>query len=232
MEKVAIGTRVRPLGIQRLNVADGARCRVVLLDEDPRMKYIAWDDERKKRVEVDQNLVIRYGLRPMTNFYYLVAKLNTDMNGNVVGDQFVIEYLQLSENLNNDLADAISENPNFTSFMLTKVAKKGPDGQDFSHIKVTPSSYKIDGRLLENLNKLRAETEAIETMWSMIDRATSMTAAEYIKLREGDDTAQIAAPAAAQPKQVAAPVDRAPMPSAPENFTETFASGDDFSDGF
>ena len=237
MEKVQVGTKVRRLGIERTNVAEGTKCRVVLLDDCARVKHIGWDEERKKRVELTQDLVIRYGFRPMTNYYYLIAKLNTDMNGNVVGDQFVVEYLQLSENLNNDFADLIQEFGAFTSLSLSKVAKKGPQGQDYSYIKATPSNYQLDPTLMEAINRIKYDERAIEAMWQIVDRSTSITPEEYITLREGGDgQPAIAAPQSQAPRQISQPrpaqVAAPQMPQAPNNFGDEFANEGGFDEDF
>lgn len=233
MQKVQLGTKVRPLGINRTNVADGYKCRAVLVDLNPRVKYIAWDPKLKKRIEVDQDFIIKYNLRPMTQFYYLIAKLNTDMNGQVVGDQFVVEYLQLSENVNNEFSDSIEEFGNFSSLLLTKVTKKGDNGKDFSYIKVTPSSLQISPEIQSKVLELRNNTQALESMWNLIDRATSITAEEYENLLlDGNSEAPAALPS---PKEkVRAQIEnKSPMPENDGSFTnqDFFPQGDDFQDG-
>lgn len=232
MQQVQIGTRVKPLGIQRLSVGEGAKCRAVLLDPNPRMKYIAYDEAYKRRVEVDQDMVIKYGLRPQATFYYLVAKLNTDLNGQVIGDQFTVEYLQLSENLNNELSDQIMEQGIPQSLSLQKV-KKSANGRDFSYIKTTPSQMKIDGTLLQKVEELRNNQQFIDQCWSMIDASTSITKEQYEQLllnqpAQQPAPAQIAAPA--QQTRQLPPAQSSPMPQAPENFAQQndFGSGDDF----
>lgn len=179
MEKVKIGTRVENLGIQKVNVADGVKARVVLVDPDPMLKHIAYDNVVKRRVEVTQDLYIKYGLKSTPTFFYLIARLNTDMKGNVVSDDFTVEFLQLTNNINTEFADAVSENPNFQSLVLSKVSKKGDGGKDYSYIKATPSNYAVPVGVQEKLDLLRKNPEAIDAMWQMIDRSTSITAAEY-----------------------------------------------------
>lgn len=182
MRKVKQGTHVSPLGINRFVCADGVKSRAILIDPDPQMKYIAFSDKVKRRVEVDQEAVIKYGFRPYTSFFYLVAHLNTDMKGNVVSDDFVVEYLQLSENLNNELSDLIVEFGDFNSLVMVKVPRKGPNGEDFSHIKTTPSNYPISEGLQAKINELRSNQAMIDTMWKLVDRATSITLVEYEQL--------------------------------------------------
>lgn len=184
MQKVKLGTKVNRLGINRLNVGEGTVCRAILLDPDPQVKYVAYDEVRKRRVEVDQDMVLKYGLRPMTTFYYLVAKLNTDQTGNVIGDKFTVEYLQLSENLNNEFADLIEEQGFPKSIQLTKVKKVGDGGKDYSYVKPIPSqkAFEENKSLWTKINELRKNKEFINKCWQMIDMDTSMTKKQYIEL--------------------------------------------------
>lgn len=186
MEKVALGTRVNRLGIPRVSVAEGSKCRVVLLDENPRMKHVAYDETIRRSVEVDQDMCIRYGLRPSPTFYYLVAKLNTDLQGRVIGDRFTVEYLQLSETQNNEFADAIDEQGIPNSLMLTKLKKTDQNGRDLSTIKVTLSKQDPlaeDANLAAKVNAVRNNTELIENSWKLIDAVTTITKDNYLKLK-------------------------------------------------
>lgn len=197
MEKVALGTKVKRLGIQRLLVSEGAKCRAILLDNDPRMKHIAYDESRKVRVEVDQDMCIEYGLNPSPTFYYLVAKLNTDLNGNVIGDQFTVEYLQLSESLNNKFAEQVSEMGMPKSLSLTKVKKTGENNKDFSYIETTPSAKSLiddNPSLKAKIQELKSNQEFIENCWKMIDASTSISKERYIALLQSESQNQQALP--------------------------------------
>ena len=55
--------------------------------------------------------------------------------------------------MNNDFADAIMELGEFTQLKLTKVSKKGAQGQDFGYIKPIPSNQPVDSRILETIEK-------------------------------------------------------------------------------
>ena len=152
------------------------------MDNSARVKFIAWDDNLKRKVEVDQDLVIKLGLRPMTYYFYLVAKLNTDMKNNIISDDYVVEYLQFSDQVNAEFADAINEMGNFTNILISKVVKKGDSGKDFSYLKPTPSNLALDPSLLKKIAEVTSNTTAVDMMWQIIDRSTSITADEYIKL--------------------------------------------------
>lgn len=203
MQRVKLGTKVKPLGINRLDVAEGYKCRAVLIDPDPVVKFIGWSEELKRKVELNQDLVIKYGFRPMTTYYYLVAKLNTDMNSNIVNDQFTVEYLQLSENVNNEFIDSLNEMPNFTSLSLSKV-KKVAEGRDYSYIKVIPSSVTIPQGILDQIEQIRSTEGAVESMWKLIDAQTSITPEQFERLL-ADPNANLNEPAQVSAPQVAAP---------------------------
>lgn len=226
MQKVQIGTKVRRLGIQRVSVAEGTKCRAVLLDENPRMKNIAYDPERKVRVEVDQDLCISHRLTPIQNFYYLVAKVNTDLNGNVIGDNFTVEYLQLSQNLNNEFSDMVAEQGIPHSLTMSKVKQIGNDGRDFSYIKVIPGKDILSSNpsLSAKIEELRNNQEFIEGCWSMIDVNTSITKEMYLKMLEGD------AEQTPQPNALSAPKSAPQLNShkAPIESSNDFGSGAEF----
>lgn len=222
MQQVKIGTRVKPMGIQRCSVGDGCVCRAILIDPNPQFKYVAWDDNLKCRVEVNQDLVIKYGLSPTTQFYYLIAKLNTDMQGNVVSDAFTIEYLQLSESQNNDLSQAITEMGRFVSLSLTKVSKKGENGRDYSYIKVTPSNYTIDHipHLAEKLQSAQSQSDAVQAMWQLVDAATSISPDRYLQRlaeKNGEAPAIPQSQPAQQLPQRPRPQVQAPQQPAPQS---------------
>lgn len=229
MHKIKLGTKVQNLGINRSEVAENVLARAVLLDQDPCVKFLGWDDKRKRAVEVDQDMIIKYGFRPMTRYYYLIARLNTDMTGTIIGDKFNIEYIQMSDNQNSDFSVAVNEMGAFKSLVMQKVKKSGPDGKDFSYLKVTPSNQEVPAGVLDAIEKLRAQPQAIDAMWKMIDAATSLTKAQYAqllaeengganvsKLQSGEQTRpQIGFVAAPEPHEI------------PGN---DFGKGDDFSD--
>lgn len=217
-------------------MADGQTGRAVLIDPNPRFKYIAYDDKMRRRVEVNQDMVIKYGLSPITYYFYLIARLNTDLNGNVVGTKMVVEYLQLSESVNNEFADSIRALKGFSQIILNKVTKKGGDGKDFGYIKPIPSQEDLDAEIVENIKKIQDEPGAVDAMWMLIDRSSSITAQEYEELKNNPQLAtaqgyqQVAPPA--QRQQIQAPTS-APAPSMPQvvdGFGAEFNDGSDFND--
>lgn len=230
MQKIQLGTKVKPLGINRVDVAEGFKCRAVLLDPDPRVKFIAWSEQFKRKIEVDQEMVIKYGLRPMTTYYYLVAKLNTDMNSNIVNNQFTVEYLQLSDNVNSEFVDAIQENKNFTSLTLTKI-KKMADGKDFSYIKVIPSTIDLPEGLQKELDSIRNTEGAVDAMWQLVDASTSINREQYEKLL-AESTSQVSQPQVSVSKQKTFPQPKqneVPLTPQIESFSsDELGLGDEF----
>lgn len=230
MQRVKLGQQVKSLGINKANVADNCTARAILLD-DPRVKFIGWDEKRKRTVELDQEMIIQYGFRPNTNYYYLIARLNTDMKGNVVDSDFTVEFLQLSSNVNDEFATAIQEfGPSFASIVMKKVNKKGEGGRDFSYIKVTPSNQTFFPDLMEKVQKLTEDKAAMESMWMLVDRATSISKEDYMKLlaeeasQSTTSAPQIAAPQQPKPQMIEG-YEIAPPPQIPGN---DFSAGDDF----
>lgn len=228
MQKVKLGTRVQNLGINRSEVADNVVARAVLIDPDPRVKYIGWDAVRKRAVEVDQDMIIKFGFKPMTRYYYLIARLNTDMMGKVVGDQFQVEYLQLSDSQNNDFALAINEMGNFKSLVLQKVKKMGPDNKDFSYLKVTPSNQDANPETIRAIETMRQQASAIDAMWKLIDASTSLSKVEYYRLLQEESKSNIA-PTQEAISAPSAPVGYVEPPKAPAEIQgNDFGLGDDF----
>jgi len=203
MQKISLGTKIAPLGIQKLNCAEGSRCRAILVDPEVQVMFTAWDDDLNRRVACDEELMLRYGLKPTANYFMLVYKCNTDMNAQIVDASGSIEYIQLSANLYNDFADACTEVGQFTSLGISKV-KKTAEGRDFSYLKVVPSnSAKIDAvpGLAAKLEQLCNDKDSIERCWQYIERSAAMTKEEYIAAKENtpiDSAPQIAPPSAPQ----------------------------------
>ena len=240
MQRVQIGTRVKRLGINRLSIGEGMVGRALLLDPNPQMKYIAYDEANKKRVEVDQDMVLKYGLRPSTTFYYLVAKLNTDLNGNVIGDKFTIEYLQLSENLNNELSDLIAEQGMLKSLQLTKVKKTGEQGRDYSYIKAIPSQkdFSENQLLWNNINKVKSNQEFIDKCWQLIDADTSLNKVQYENFLQSlgnqamSQTKALSQQKQIQPTQAPQITQQPPAQEQSTSFEEANSFGEGFEDSF
>lgn len=178
MERVAFGTRVRSISIPRVQVAAGMRARAVILDPDPVVKQIAYDDVNKMRVEVTQEQCIASGLTPRANFYMLVARLNTDMKGNIVDSDISVEYLQMSERVYNEFVDTAQEFGSFESVLMVSQTSNGQS--QFAYTKPTPSNIQLSQELAEKIEKLKSTAGFIDGCWQLVDQATSMTYERYL----------------------------------------------------
>ena len=187
MERIKLGQKVKSVAINRASVSENTKGRAILLDKCPCVKQIAYDNNIKRAVEVSQDDCIRFHLTPRPTYYLLVARCNTDMKGNVVGDEFTVEYVQMAESVYNDFIEGAEETSGgrINSILLTLV-KKG----DYSHVKVTASQYSdFPDALKAKIKELRKNKELIKSMWQMIDISTSMTVDQYVKVLESADGA-------------------------------------------
>lgn len=179
MEKVPFGSIKQALGINRANVADNMKGKAILLDPDPAFKNVAFDDRVKRSVEVTQEMVLKHGLNPRSVYLFLIARLNTDMKGNVIGDDIVIEYVQFSENLYRNYVDAVEATGVPMNGMVLKKVSKSVDGRDFSYVEGLPANIKVEQGVKEQLNKIVGTAGAIDAMWSMVDAASTTPVKEY-----------------------------------------------------
>lgn len=186
--KLTLGSKIKNSAIQRSSVADNFTARAVLLGFDQiYAKQVAYDSNIKSTVEVDQEAILKYRFSRAIIYYYIpVARLNTDIYGRVVSEDFTIEYVRLTEGQYEEFARQATEMGTFVSVCLKKVAKKGANGQDFSYVDVTPSNYGANGEIPQavfaKLEQMNATPGFSEGVWSMIDLATSISVAEYEKV--------------------------------------------------
>ena len=238
--KLTLGSKIKNSAIRRSSVADNFTARAVLLGFDQiYAKQVAYDSNTKSTVEVDQEAILKYRFSRAIIYYYIpVARLNTDIYGRVVSEDFTIEYVRLTEGQYEEFARQATEMGTFVSVCLKKVAKKGANGQDFSYVDVTPSNYGANGEIPQavfaKLEQMNATPGFSEGVWSMIDLATSISVAEYEKvLAESANATHQAGvgqgstpqtyvpappvPVAPQPQQVSAPQSVAPQSVAPQS---------------
>lgn len=186
--KLTLGSKIKNSAIQRSSVADNFTARAILLGFDQiYAKQVAYDSNTKSTVEVDQEAILKYRFSRAIIYYYIpVARLNTDIYGRVVSEDFTIEYVRLTEGQYEEFARQATEMGTFVSVCLKKVAKKGANGQDFSYVDVTPSNYGANGEIPQavfaKLEQMNATPGFSEGVWSMIDLATSISVAEYEKV--------------------------------------------------
>lgn len=210
LTKIKFGEVAKQCTINRISCAEGSKARAVFISKDPAVKATAFDQEVRRTVEVDQELMMKYrDLKPRNTYYFLVAKLNTDQKNNISDNSFTVEYLQLSQSQYQEFNDACAEMNHMTSIVIAK-EKKTVNGQDMSYIKATPSDYNIPQEILDKIEALKNTDGFIEGTWELVDGATSISKQEYITLKS-----LASGQAPAQALQVAAPK-AAPAIEAPE----------------
>lgn len=170
-----------PLNVGRCDVAVGYTGRVVLISSKVWMKNIAWDAILKCFVEVTQEGIIKYRLSPTQYYYLLVFRLNTDIRGDVYGNDVTVEYLRLSSKQYDDLIRQVHENPAYTSFILNKEKRKNDDGKDVSYLKVSVSSAPIVPDIINRVREFGANPDRVDQLWAMVDASTSITEVQYEK---------------------------------------------------
>lgn len=170
-----------PLNVGRCDVAVGYTGRVVLISGKVWMKNIAWDAILKCFVEVTQEGIIKYRLSPTQYYYLLVFRLNTDIRGDVYGNDVTVEYLRLSSKQYDDLIRQVHENPAYTSFILNKEKRKNDDGKDVSYLKVSVSSAPIAPDIINRVREFGANPDRVDQLWAMVDASTSITEEQYEK---------------------------------------------------
>lgn len=180
MERVPLGTIVKPIGVGRANVAENVKGKAILIEKDPFHKNVAYDDKVKRSVEVDQDAVIEHGLNARGMYLFLVARLNTDMKGTVIGDDFIIEYVQLSETTYAEYADGVEAVGGKANGMMLKKVSKSVEGRDFSYVTATAANIPLSPGLMEALKAVKRNKAGVEALWKMIDANTSISIEEYV----------------------------------------------------
>lgn len=173
-QQLPMGSFVRSISIQRSAVSNGARGRAVLIDPSPRAIYLAYDNANKCAILADQDAVIKYRLTPRTYYLFLLARLNTDMKGNQVGDEIVVEYLRLSDNIYEGFVDTYTEMDQVNSIILKPVTKKGQNGQDFSYVEPIPSKEAATDAVYDAIEKMD-----VEALWQLVQIDCGKTVEEY-----------------------------------------------------
>lgn len=240
MQQISLGQRVRAISIPRTQVANGVKGRAIIIDPNPRVKQIAYDAERRRRVEVDQDACIKYHLTARVTYFLLIGRLNTDMKGNVVDSDMQVEYLSMSESTYNKFADSAVEMGDFSGLLLKKESRG--DNDQYGFVLPTPSNAKIPQEIYDKVEKMRNTPGVVESIWQLIDQDTSLSLEQYEKLLESEEqqpnNSHMITGSVPQPRaRLAAPQQSTPQLSQPQNTQEVQAkevkddfSGDDFGD--
>lgn len=177
---IQLGATVKSPSIGRADVASGAKGRALLISPNPVAVFIAYDEDLKTRVYVDQEAVIKYGLRPITYYMFLIARLNTDLAGNIIGDSFLIEYVKLGTSQYQEFMDLYNEMDAVNSILLRKEAKG-----EYSYLKVTPSKERASEELYDRLGQLD-----LGPLWQLVQIDAAKTLEEYERIRESAERNQ------------------------------------------
>lgn len=192
LKRVTFGTSVKPLGINKVSVAPNTNQLFVMVDRNPAFKYIAWDDNIKRTWDIpsdptDPNLaLIPKGVlsKARAISMYLVAKLNTDAQLNIIGDNFEVQYLVLNPTNNDKFISATHVNPNYTSISITKEDKKDDKGRDVGQLIITPATLAIPQTITAKIAQLVQKEGALDALWEKVDGATSTPVEECLQLAQ------------------------------------------------
>lgn len=154
--EVDLGQTVDSPSINRVDVADGTKGRVIPLCQKWIAATVAFTDEPLKGSWfVDRDILLRYGLRGRIVYVCPVIRLNTDAKGTILDSTYRIEYLRLSENVYAEFADKATEMANMHSITVTKV-KKG----EFSYITPSPSNKAMSQKEVDLFNQVVQQVQA------------------------------------------------------------------------
>lgn len=246
LSPVRFGSMVKNVTINRSEVADNCVGKAILLKNDPEYAHIAFDQTNKCAVYVTQDDIIKYGLSPRTYYIFLIARLNTDMMGNVHGDDFVVEYLRLSDNVYQEFvtnAEEIwdsSDDDEIRMIKLKKETKKG-NGADFSYVKpYAMGKREVPSPSLINKIKELRNSPALDKMWELVDINCAKSIEEYEKILEGNQNSSDKPRSISdrevrsirQAAQGEAPIPGKQLPFSPKDEPDdvSFEEADDFSD--
>ena len=148
--EVELGQTVESPSINRVDVADGSRGRVIPLTSKWLAATVAFTDEPcKGSWFVDRSILLKYGLKGRIVYVCPVVRLNTDAKANVLDASYRIEYLRLSENVYTEFADKASEMANMHSITVSKT-KKG----EFSYVVPSPSNKVLSQQQINLINQV------------------------------------------------------------------------------
>lgn len=185
---IKFGDTIQKEGIEKFDCAQGAVVKAFFVNYgSPYARNMAFCEKVNRYVECDKEMVIKYGLNPSPRYYFLVAALQTDMNGNILGDKEVkVTYLSMTNNQYEHFLAASNNIGEWNGFVtLSKVSKKDGKGNDYSYIEAMPASNKAQGfnaisqPLMARLNELATNEKMILIATQLIDKATGLDKEQY-----------------------------------------------------
>lgn len=174
--KVNMGGRIKSVSIQRSDVPamKGALGRAILLDPCPRACNLGWDKATKTMVYCDQESAIRYKLQPRTYYIFLLGRLNTTLQGDVVGDDIIVEYLQVSDKVYEDFIVAYNEFPSVSTIAL----KKEATSPTYSYVKPLPSTYQIPEVYIKGIQDKLSRLD-LNVLWALLENNVAKSPEQY-----------------------------------------------------
>ena len=202
MQRGTFGQKVQESGILQFDMAVGGTSVVVPFTKDILTKDIAFDEQVKRRIDVDDEIrSIKPSLVAKKEIYMLVAKLNTDQSGQIVpSNNFDIEYLKLSVKKYNEICKQQLAIPNFTSIYVSKEEKKF-NNKTINEFKFTLSPTPLPQQITNRMTEVLNAEGVIDGLFNMIDLATSTPKETYLQLLK-DANGQIAIGAPTQTQSI------------------------------
>lgn len=200
MIRKKFGDKVEESQMIKFDMSVGCMCKVVPLTMEFIEKNIAYDDSVKRRVDVDSEIqAVNPKLEPHKELYMVIAKLNTDQQGNVVNSNFDIEYLKLSVSKYNDVVKATSAISDCTHWIVSKQEKQIND-RKVSEFSFTPSNMQLPNDVVSKIRELLSKEGAIDYLFDLVDKSTSTSKETYLALL--DERKALTAQSEQQPQAI------------------------------
>lgn len=177
--------------LYRCSVAPDTSSIVSILDNATfATKLVSYSSTHSTYVEVpDAAFAKAHNLsQPYQAIYLLVAKLSTDTNAHIIGPSTRIEYVQLSEQAWSSIQSALRDvpQPYYLHVSCESFTRKdGSEGRKVSFVPITSeddlAEINSNASMVANLNY---PEEYIESQWELLDKQTSISADDYLKLEE------------------------------------------------
>ena len=196
---IGFGDTIQKDGIDKFDCAEGTKVKAMFINyQKPYACTMAFDETIKRYVECDKEMVIKYGLNPSPRYVFLVAKLTTDMNGKILGEQEEkVTYLSMSNKQYEHFVESSYNLGGWDGFVtLTKVKQKG-NNTDYSYIDAMPASSNAQGFdqisqvLMARLNQLATDENLLIGSLRLVNQAMGLNKQQYeeriAKLKASND---------------------------------------------
>lgn len=215
MIRKKFGDKVEESQMIKFDMSVGCTCKVVPLTMEFIEKNIAYDYSVKRRVDVDSEIqAVNPKLEPYKELYMVIAKLNTDQQGNVVNSNFDIEYLKLSVSKYNDVVKATSAISDCTHWIVSKQEKQIND-RKVSEFSFTPSNMQLPNDVVSKIRELLSKEGAIDYLFDLVDKSTSTSKETYLALLD-EHTKALTAQSTQQQQPQAIPQAQPQMQAIPQ----------------